>query len=175
MTKYELLYIVPGHVTDVDVEGIQKEVDALVEKAGGTVSSQKNLGKIRLAYPIEKVRHGTYILSFIDADPVIVKELSRQIELFDQVLRHMILVAKPGAETKEVEISSYIAPLSEEAKLQEKQAPRPPRKETSAEPAPAPAAIAPPTPANVAEQSMSMEELDKKLDQILDGDDANKV
>jgi hypothetical protein len=58
MQQYELLSIVPTQFTDEEVGEISKQISALVEKVGGNVVSTTNLGKIRMAYPIKKIRHG---------------------------------------------------------------------------------------------------------------------
>lgn len=177
MNTYELLYIVPTQYTDDEVGEIEKKVSGLVEKVGGKVASNTNLGKIRLAYPIKKVRHGTYILSYFEAEGEQVAELDRQLRLADEVLRHTIVDRPEGADSSSFELSSYVAPLSEEAKAQRKPKARTERKvATPATPA-APEAIAPPAPsATSAEESkMTMEELDQKLDKILEGDIAENI
>lgn len=175
MNEYELLYIVPTQYTDDEVKGVQKNVQGFIEKYGGKVVSEKNLGKIRLAYPIKKVSHGTYVLSYFDCDPLTVKDLDRELTLHDEVLRHTIITRPAGALESNFEISSYVAPLSEEAKLQRREAPRSgTTKQASASVAPEmiePSAdLAPvaPSATSAEEVNMSMEELDKKIDEILD-------
>jgi len=162
--KYELLYIVPSRYTDAEVADIQKNVDGFIQQAGGTVAKEENLGKIRLAYPIKQVRHGTYILVYFDAEGSGVRALDEQLRLTDEVLRHMMLQAPVGAEAQKWELQSYVAPLSEE-EGESKPVSRP-------RPAMAPVPIqAPMAPLMKQEKSMSIEELDKKLDEILESDD----
>ena len=166
MNKYELLYIVGTQYTDPEVEGIQKQIVALLEKSGATISRNENLGKIRLAYIIKKVRHGSYILVHFDAEGTVLKELNRQLGLTEEVLRHTLLERAPGAEAKKFEITAYVAPLSEEAK-------RPDAKPVTASSAAHREKVASieestATPLVAADVEMSVEELDKKLDEILD-------
>jgi small subunit ribosomal protein S6 len=167
MKKYELLYIIPTQYTDTEVEEIMVKMSTLVEGEGAKVSRNENLGKIKLAYPINKVRHGTYILAHFEAEPSIISELDRRLKLAEEVLRHQILIMPAGAEDREYEISSYVAPLSEEARAQ-KSAPKA---------KPAEKKLAPPTPATEEEAKeatkMSMAELDKKLDEILESEKEN--
>ena len=172
MNKYELLYIVSAQYTDKEVEGIQKLVSDLLEKSGGKVVSQQNLGKIKLAYPIKKQRHGTYILVYFDAEPNTVKETNRLLGLMDEVLRHTMLARPHGAEERKFEISSYIAPLTEEGKRVEIKQTKIERPKIDVQ-----EELAPPTPSiNTAEESkMSIEELDEKLDKILEGDIADNI
>lgn len=172
MNKYELLYIVSSQYTDKEVEGIQKLVLDLLEKDGGKVVSQQNLGKIKLAYTIKKQRHGTYILVYFDAEPNTVKETNRLIGLMDEVLRHTMLARPNGVEERKFEISSYIAPLSEEGKRVDIR----PTKAVSTKTAPQ-EELAPPTPSSntARESTMSIEELDEKLDKILEGDISDNI
>ncbi|PJA45592.1 30S ribosomal protein S6 [Candidatus Uhrbacteria bacterium CG_4_9_14_3_um_filter_50_9] len=172
MQQYELLSIVPTQFTDEEVGDIGKKISALVEKVGGKVVSTTNLGKIRMAYTIKKVRHGSYVLTYFDADGEVIAELDRQLRLTDEVLRHTILDRPADADPTTFELTSYVAPLTEEAKKTPHKKPR--AEQTSKA---APAEIAPPTPSSTStdELKMSMEELDQKLDQILEGDIAENI
>lgn len=172
MKEYELLYIVPSQYTDEEIGGIQSTIATLVEGFEGKVLRNENLGKIKLAYPIKKVNHGTYILVHFNVEGAKMAELDRKLRLTDEVLRHMITERKADALEKKFEISAYVAPLSEEGRTERKSDKRAP-KAAAAEAKPA--TIAPPTPADAEESKMSMEELDQKLDKILDGEIENKA
>lgn len=164
MKMYELMYIVPSRYADNEVDGVVKTVNGMVEKAGGAIVKSQNLGKLKLAYPVNGVRHGTYVLVHFNADPAIISGLDRGLGLADEVLRHTMLVAKKGAETKKVELNAYVAPLSEEGRDSREEVRRPSSAAPAPTRAPATAAVRP------AEPAMTIEELDKKLDEILDAD-----
>jgi len=166
MKMYELMYIVPSRYADNEVDGVVKTVNGMVEKAGGAIVKSQNLGKLKLAYPINGVRHGTYVLVHFNAEPSVVSGLDRALGLADEVLRHTMLIAKTGAENKKVELNAYVAPLSEEGRDSREETRRPSSSTPvrSATPAAAATAVRP------AEPAMSIEELDKKLDEILDSD-----
>lgn len=170
MKKYELLYIIPSQFTDAEVEALQPKIAALLEKHGAKVFKNDSLGKIRLAYPVKGVRHGTYVLVYFEAEHEAVQPIEHELRLADEVLRSTIVTLPKGAEEREVKIESYVAPLSDEARAEK-------RDEESSAPAPRAAAsvpapaIAPPVPATAADvPSMSIEELDQKLDKILEED-----
>lgn len=162
MNKYELLYIVPAQYTDEEVTGVQKTVAQILEKSGAVISRDELLGKIKLAYPIKKVRHGTYVLVQFQAEAEAMSEMDRTLRLSDEVLRHLITHMPPGAEAKVYELTEYVAPLSEEARAQKSERKAPAKEEE--------------TPVVKAEASkeekpkLSMEELDQKLDKILEED-----
>ncbi len=175
MNQYELLYIVSNQYTDGEIEKIAGQVSAEVTHLGGTVISSRNIGKIRLAYPIKKQRHGTYVLVHFDAESSVIDSLNRKLGLTDEVLRHTITTRRPGAENEAYELTSYVAPLSEEAR-RERQKDRPedgtrPVRRAAEEPLPPP----PPSATSAEESKMSMEELDKKLDEILDVDSTENI
>ncbi len=198
MQKYELLYIVPAQYTDTEISSIQEQIAALVEKTGGKIIRNEILGKIKLAYTINKVQHGSYILVYFDADGSEIAELDRLLRLSDEVLRHTIVDRPEGVEEAQFEISDYVAPLTPEGKRATPKAKETPIKDTK--PAPAPVAtpapekveekvveekpaeekaeaIAPPAPAEkTAEESkMTMQELDQQLDKILEGDIGDNI
>lgn len=173
MHTYELLYIVSSEYTDAEIEKIKERVADEVTAVGGTVLSTQNLGKIRLAYPVKKQRHGSYILTYIDVEPSKIVALDRKFTLTDEILRHTILRFDPDVHKKTFELTSYIAPLSEEARRERhkehaEEGPRPmPRRKIAELPSPAPSQT------STQEKKMSMEELDKKLDEMLDVDMTN--
>lgn len=168
MQNYELLYILPAKYAETEIDGIRAKVAGMIEAAGGKVSRNESLGKIKLAYVIKKQQHGTYVLVHFGAEPSAIAVIDRQFRLSDEILRHMIVDLAPGQEKAVVSIQSYVAPLSEEAREL-------PRRVATAAPTAAPRAAAPaaaPAAARAADvaPSMSMAELDKKLDEILDAE-----
>lgn len=162
--KYELFYLVPPQYTDPELEGVMKRVTGLVEKAGGKMTRHESLGRLKLAYPIKQSRHGVYVLAHMEAEASAIKELDRQLRLAgDLALRHQILTLPKGAETKKYQLIAYVAPLSEEARRERGEregAPMRPRPPVAA-PAPLPVRK---------EEALSIADIDKKLDEILEGD-----
>jgi small subunit ribosomal protein S6 len=170
MNKYELLYIVSSQYTDAEIEKIQEQVASEVTAVGGTIVSSQNLGKIKLAYPIRRQWHGSYILTYFDAESSAISALERKLTLTDEVLRHTLTARKPDIQKMAFELTSYIAPLSEEARRERHKD----HSEESARPIPRRKVdvLPPPTPSSTSheEKKMSIEELDKKLDEMLDVD-----
>ncbi|TAL49720.1 30S ribosomal protein S6 [Patescibacteria group bacterium] len=172
MKGYELLYIVGTQFTDQEIADIQGKINTLLEEAGAKVLKSENLGKIKLAYPIKKIRHGSYMLVYFDSETSIIADLNRRLALHDEVLRHTLLERPTGALDRTFELTSYVAPLSEEAKS-EKETKRPPIK--SFKKPEEHLHLPSPLPASAEEPSMTMEELDQKLEKILEGDIAENI
>lgn len=174
MKIYELLYIIPTHYAETEIGEVEKRVSTIIEAVGAKVLKSENIGKLKLAYPINKVRHGTYILNYFEAEPENVTVIDSKLRFAEEVVRHLIVVAAKGAETKSHVIESFVAPLGEDG-MPIKRVPGVPRHAVtgagSATPPPVELVASPVSvPASAVETNMSMEELDKKLDAILDGD-----
>jgi small subunit ribosomal protein S6 len=168
MNKYELLYIVPTQYTDAEVGEIQARIAGQLEKLGAKILRNEMIGKIRLAYIIKKARHGSYVLVHFDADPSLMKEFNRSMELNEEILRHTLLTREAGAENKKFELIAYVPPLTDEGKRVEQKPALVREKSAHVEEVAA-------LPLDRAEANMSMEELDKKLDEILEDDMSEKV
>lgn len=173
MNKYELLSIVSNQYTDDEVLKISEQVSSEITNAGGTVIKSQVIGKIRLAYPIKKQRHGTYVLNYFDAEPSSVETLSRKLKLTDELLRHTIIMRPANAQEKKFELTSYVAPLSEEAKETRRERPSAPRRERDVKPMSVPASA--PSATSLQEKKMSIEELDQKLDELLKMDPSTEI
>ncbi len=90
MRKYEVMYIIRP-----DVE--QEAVQALVEKFngiignGGEVTKTDVMGKRRLAYEINKIRDGIYVLVHFNAPAEVIVELDRVMKITDEIIRSLIV------------------------------------------------------------------------------------
>ena len=154
---YELFYLVPTQYTDAEVTGIMEKVSGMVVKAGGEVTRNENLGRLKLAYPIKRSKHGVYVLVHFKAERSVVNPLDRQLRLTEEILRHVLVVMPKGADKKAFTLMAYVAPLSEEGR----------REEGSFRPrAAAPVAA----PMKAEEARLDVETINKKLDAILDED-----
>ena len=90
MNKYEVMYIVKP-LEDEAVEAIIAKFEALITANGGTVEKTDRWGKKRLAYEIQKLQEGIYVLVTFTANAAAVAELDRVLRITDTVLRHMVV------------------------------------------------------------------------------------
>ena len=88
---YEVMYIVKP-VEEEAVEGIVTKFQDLITKNGGTVEKTDRWGKRHLAYPIQDITDGYYVVVNFKAEPAAEKELDRVMKITDEVLRHMIIL-----------------------------------------------------------------------------------
>ncbi len=90
MKAYEVMYIVKP-VEEEAFEAVVAKFEKLITDNGGTVEKTDRWGKKRLAYEIQKLTEGIYVLVTFSAEPAAVKELDRVLKITDEILRHMIV------------------------------------------------------------------------------------
>lgn len=89
MRKYELMYIIRP---DLEQEAVQAAVEKFqgIIQNGGEITKHDVMGKRRLAYEINKIRDGVYVLVNFTAAPQVVAELERILKISDEVIRYLI-------------------------------------------------------------------------------------
>ncbi|MFC1598593.1 30S ribosomal protein S6 [Patescibacteria group bacterium] len=155
---YELVFIVSANYTAEEVKPISAKVTELVKKNDGNITLEENLGKLKLAYPINHLSHAYYLLVEFDMNKQNLHKLNRQLKLTTEVLRY--LVVKKKVKTQEE--------LVQEKKLQEKLTKR---KEEEIEKIKEEKVEEEKPKKKEEKEKMSLEDLDKKLDELLDTDD----
>ncbi len=189
---YELMFIIPGSLDEVQVPTVKERVNKLVEEAGGKVTVQYDMQRRRLAYKIKQQTFGYYHLMQFDIEPAQINDLEKKILLDQEILRHLLVKAVPKTEQELEEMLAFKKPVTKEEEVVETIEPT---KKVEAKPVPTPIATTPteePAPAAPTEEKalsqeeadaleeaktedvkekVSMEELDKKLDAILDDSD----
>jgi small subunit ribosomal protein S6 len=68
---------------------------AFIEKTGGEVLLSRLWDERKLAYQIKGHKRGTYWLTYFKIDATKVKELNRQFQITDSILRFMFLKLDP--------------------------------------------------------------------------------
>ena len=87
--KYEVLYIIDPAQGEEGIAALVEKFKALVE-ANGTLTSIDEWGKRRLAYPINDLMEGYYVLMTFDAKPELPAELDRVFKITEGILRSLI-------------------------------------------------------------------------------------
>jgi small subunit ribosomal protein S6 len=72
---------------------LDKYLDNVIRKDGGTVDGIEVWGKRRMAYEINKNAEGIYAVVRLNAEPASVKELDRQLGLNESILRTKVMRA----------------------------------------------------------------------------------
>ena len=88
---YELLYIVDPSSNEEVRAGVSARIDVAISNNGGKVDDVEDWGKRKLAYEIDGLSEGDYVLINFHADPTQIQELDRVLRINDAVKRHMIV------------------------------------------------------------------------------------
>ena len=87
--KYELMYIIDPTLSEEDTAAIVEKFKALVEEHG-TLDEMEEMGKRKLAYEINDMSEGYYVLVKFTSVPSFPAELDRILGITDGVMRSLI-------------------------------------------------------------------------------------
>jgi small subunit ribosomal protein S6 len=93
MEHYELMFVLPGSLDPATVPAIQARVDGYIQTATGTITTTVDLDRRRLAYNIGQQTHGYYQVRQFDLERGQLKELDQKLRLDNDVLRYMVVKA----------------------------------------------------------------------------------
>ncbi|HEU5384671.1 MAG TPA: 30S ribosomal protein S6 [Streptosporangiaceae bacterium] len=87
MRHYEIMIILDPNLEERTVQPSLDPFLKVVTDGGGKVEKTDIWGKRRLAYPIEKKPEGYYAVVDLTAEPSVVLEMDRQLNLNEAILR----------------------------------------------------------------------------------------
>lgn len=91
--KYEALYIINPQLTEEDTQAMVEKFKAMVE-AEGTLTAIDEWGKRRLAYPIDDLTEGYYVLMNFESKPEFPEELNRVMKITEGIMRCLVTVVE---------------------------------------------------------------------------------
>ena len=87
--KYECMYIINPNLSEEETAAIVEKFKALVE-ANGTLDEMEEMGKRKLAYDINFISEGYYVLVKFTCGPEFPAEFDRVLGITDGIMRSMI-------------------------------------------------------------------------------------
>lgn len=87
--KYEVMYIISPKLSEEETAAVVEKFKGLVE-ANGTLEELEEMGKRKLAYEINYLIEGTYVLMKFTSGPEFPAELDRILGITDGILRRLI-------------------------------------------------------------------------------------
>ena len=87
--KYELMYIINPNLSEEETAAIVEKFKGLVEQ-NGTLDEMEEMGKRKLAYEINYIAEGYYVLVKFTSAPDFPAELDRVLGITDGVMRSLI-------------------------------------------------------------------------------------
>lgn len=142
--KYELLIVIPAQYSETELPGIFEALLKHIAASGAQVTGNSDLGKQKLAYQIGQARFGHMLLVKLEAEKAVAKTLNEQMRLRGEVIRHMLTKVEERAPAKPRRVPELV------------------KRE------PVFAAVAQSSSPTVKkEDKLTLEDLDRKLDEIL--------
>ena len=92
---YEGLFILNSELYARSPDEISGQMAAFIEKTGGEVLLSRFWDERKLAFQIKGHKRGTYWLTYFKIDATKVKELNRQFQITDSILRFLFLKLDP--------------------------------------------------------------------------------
>jgi small subunit ribosomal protein S6 len=91
MRTYELMFVVDPRVADEDVVTMTNDYKTMITTAGSQITSEENWGRRKLAYPIDKLNEGKYVLLYVssEAGKTALPEVEHRMRQNDKILRYL--------------------------------------------------------------------------------------
>ncbi len=89
MRQYETMVLLSPELTDETVEEKISGFEKKVTEGGGEVLNVDRWGKKRLAYPIQRQRHGIYFIVTYHSEPEVVTDIERDMRIDEETWRYM--------------------------------------------------------------------------------------
>lgn len=162
ITHYELTAIIDSNIPDNEHPEVIDKIKKLIGKNEGEISSEENLGRKKLSYPIEKSLKGVFVCLEFNIEPKTIKAIEKELKLEKNIIRYLIIkkpenvtpiinLEKSGKEVKIIKKEKKEETRVEETKNSEKTI----KKE------------------NQEDNKSDLNDLDKKLDEILNDEIIN--
>jgi len=90
MRKYETLFVLKTNIEEAARVALIEKFTGIIN-SDGEVTNVDEWGTRKLAYEIEKLTEGYYILVDFKANPELPRELERNFKISDDVLRYVVI------------------------------------------------------------------------------------
>ena len=119
LRTYELMMIAEPELDEDGLNAVTERVQQVIANNGGEIVKVEQMGRRKLAYPVERRREGHYVLIHANMERETISELERSLRLSEDVFRHLlvrldeVLEAPEPQETPEEQEQQEQAPASE--------------------------------------------------------------
>ncbi len=97
---YELMYIARPDLDEEGLQGAVESVEQIIGGAGGSVARSTSWGRRRLAYEVEHMRDGHYMLLHVRLEGTRVAEVERALSIHETVFRHLLVLREAADEVE---------------------------------------------------------------------------
>jgi small subunit ribosomal protein S6 len=85
------MFIVKTTMEDDEIKKVADEEQNLISGDNSKVIEFKDLGKKKLAYPINKEVSGNYFVMHVEATHAVIKEFDRKTRINENIIRHLTI------------------------------------------------------------------------------------
>src|SRR5262245_24679918 len=91
MRTYELMFVVDPRVADEEVVTMTQEYKNMLTAGGSQITGEESWGRRKLAYPINKLNEGKYVLLYIGSEwgKTALPEVEHRMRQNDKILRYL--------------------------------------------------------------------------------------
>jgi len=90
VNSYETIFIINPSLDEEATKAVVEKFKGLIESTG-KIDSIEEWGRRKLAYPINKINEGYYVLINYNADSSFAHELERIYKITDDVIKYIVL------------------------------------------------------------------------------------
>lgn len=87
MKNYEILLIINPQFSDDEIPSFLEGVFGIIKRNNGIVADHKVLGRNKLAYPVKRAKFGVYVLAHVEIETSEMKKLSAELGMAPEILR----------------------------------------------------------------------------------------
>ena len=118
MNHYEAMYVIDAMVEEQPRKDLIERFSNLIVQNGGTVERIDEWGKRNLAYPINYKTIGYYVLMYFTAPTTMPRELERNFQINESVLRYMVIRFEGALPPKREPLKPYAPHAAAEAPVE---------------------------------------------------------
>jgi small subunit ribosomal protein S6 len=91
MHRYELMFVVDPRVPDEEVVTMTQEYKNMITAGGSQITGEESWGRRKLAFPINKLNEGKYVLLYVGSDSgkTALPEVEHRMRQNDKILRYL--------------------------------------------------------------------------------------
>ena len=156
ITHYELTTIIDSNIPDNEHQEIIDKMKKLISENKGEISSEENLGRKKLSYPIEKSLKGVFICLEFNIEPKTIKTIEKELKLDKNIIRHLIIKKPENVTPINIENPKKEEKIAKEVKVEKTEILEKTTKKNDRE-----------------DKRADLNDLDKKLDEILNDEIIN--
>ena len=109
MNQYEVMYVIDTALEEGARSELINRFSNVVTNNGGKVDRVDEWGKRRLAYPINYKTEGYYVLMYMTAPADLPRELERNLQISESVLRYLVIRFEGAIPAKREPLKPFVA------------------------------------------------------------------